>query len=96
MSSILTCNEDCFHCIYPDCIMDVLPSERNRINVYRQKHKEEIRAYQKKYYQEHKEEIRACQKKYRQEHKEKIKAHKKIYYQEHKEEIIEKQQKNYI
>ena len=81
MSSILTCNEDCFRCIYPDCIMDVLPSERNRINAYYQEHKEEIKAYQKKYCQEHKEEIKAYQKKYQQKHK---------------EEIIEKQQKNYI
>lgn len=81
MSSILTCNEDCFHCIYSDCIIDILPSERNRINAYRQEHKEEMRAYQKKYRQEHKEEIKAYQKKY---------------YQEHKEEIIEKRQKNYI
>ncbi len=69
MSSILTCNEDCFHCIYSDCIIDILPSERNRINAYRQEHKEEIRAYQKKYYQEHKQEIKARQKIYYQEHK---------------------------
>lgn len=47
MSSILTCNEDCFYCIYPDCIMDVLPSEGNRINAYYQEHKEEIKAYKK-------------------------------------------------
>ncbi len=84
MSSILTCNEDCFHCIYSDCIIDILPSERNRINAYRQEHKEEIRACQKKYRQEHKEEIRAYQKKYYQEHKQEIKARQKIYYQEHK------------
>lgn len=37
--------------------MDVLPSERNRINAYCQEHKEEIKAYQKKYQQKHKEEI---------------------------------------
>ncbi len=84
MSSILTCNEDCFHCIYSDCIIDILSSERNRINAYRQEHKEEIRAYQKKYYQEHKQEIKARQKIYYQEHKQEIKARQKIYYQEHK------------
>ena len=84
MSSILTCNKDCFHCIYSDCIIDILPSERNRINAYRQEHKEEIRAYQKKYQQKHKEEIRAHKKKYYQEHKQEIKARQKIYYQEHK------------
>lgn len=44
MSSILTCNEDCFHCIYADCIMDILPSEREKRRIrsknYHQKRKE--------------------------------------------------------
>ena len=39
------CNEDCFHCIYEDCIMDILPSER-----------EKQRERQKLYYQRHREE----------------------------------------
>ena len=41
----VTCDEDCFHCIYPDCIMDILPSER-----------EKQRERQKLYYQRHREE----------------------------------------
>ena len=68
---VLTCNEDCFHCIYPDCIMDTLPSDKNKQKSYYQEHKEEIKAYQQQYVQEHKEEIKAYQRQYYQKHKEK-------------------------
>ena len=26
----VTCDEDCFHCIYPDCMVDILPSENEK------------------------------------------------------------------
>tara|TARA_R100000655_G_scaffold108592_2_gene160895 strand:+ start:420 stop:803 length:384 start_codon:yes stop_codon:yes gene_type:complete len=42
---------------------------------YYQEHKEERKAYQKKYNQEHKEEIAEQSKKYRQENKEEIKEY---------------------
>ena len=39
------CNEDCFHCIYDDCIVGNA--------------REKQRIYKRKYYQEHKKEIKA-------------------------------------
>ena len=41
----LTCNEDCFHCIYPDCVMDILPSQKKAQKKYRQKRKK--KSYEK-------------------------------------------------
>jgi len=54
MKKEFVCNEDCFHCIYPDCIMNTLPKERERQKIYYQKHKEEKRAYFRAYYQKKK------------------------------------------
>lgn len=54
----LICNEDCFHCIYADCIMDTLPTERERWRIYYQKHKEEKKAYDRAQYQKRKEEMK--------------------------------------
>ncbi|NDO47029.1 hypothetical protein [Clostridium sp. MD294] len=45
MRKRVNCNENCFECIYDDCIMDILPSER-----------EKQRERQKLYYQRHREE----------------------------------------
>ena len=46
-ASIPICNADCFNCIYPDCITDVLPKERERKRLYYQNHKEQKKAYDK-------------------------------------------------
>ncbi len=43
MRKRVNCNENCFECIYDDCIMDILPSER-----------EKQRERQKLYYQRQK------------------------------------------
>lgn len=36
----VTCDEDCFHCIYPDCMVDILPSENERRKAAYHKRKE--------------------------------------------------------
>ena len=45
------CDENCLECKYADCIVDVTPSEKRAAYYrnYRQKHKEEIRIYQREY-----------------------------------------------
>lgn len=48
------CNEDCFHCIYEDCIMDILPREREkqrerqRLYYQRQKEKKKVHCQRQK------------------------------------------------
>ena len=41
----VTCDEDCFHCIYPDCIMD---EEEEEEIVVRPQRKEKLRKKNKK------------------------------------------------
>lgn len=66
------CNEDCFNCIYPDCIFDGLgretkaaddkpkdPSQMSRSMRYYYSHQEEQCAHKRAFYAEHKEEINA-------------------------------------
>lgn len=49
------CDENCLKCKYADCIVDVTPSEKRAAYYrnYRQKHKEEIRIYQREYQREY-------------------------------------------
>lgn len=58
MRKRVDCNENCFECIYDDCIMDILPSEkekqRERQKLYYQRHREEKKAYYRAYYQKQK------------------------------------------
>lgn len=68
----MPCNEDCFNCIYPDCIYDGLGRETrapdswekgpiimDRWKRYYYEHHEEQLAKKRAYYQAHKEEINA-------------------------------------
>jgi len=68
------CNRDCFNCTYDDCVDDRISvpeyeaikdecktsaKERERVRKYRQEHKLERNAYNKRYNQEHSEEMKA-------------------------------------
>jgi len=60
------CNEDCFNCVHPDCIVDETPSEAKarRKREWRQRHREEIAKKSKAYYEAHREERLAYQREY--------------------------------
>lgn len=71
------CNEDCFHCVHPDCIVDETPSEakarRNRESCH-------------KYYVAHKDRLAAKKKEYRATHRDEINAYRRAYYRKKREE----------
>lgn len=82
------CNEDCFHCIYEDCIAGGATVSS--------KEKREREAEQKrKYYEANREAFSIRMKEYYQIHKEEIKARQRAYYWANKEKIARrrKQQK---
>lgn len=58
--------------------------------LYREAHREELKAYAKKYRKEHKEKLNADCRKYHQEHKEVLNAKSREYWKEHKDEQNEK------
>lgn len=81
------CNEDCFNCIFEDCIVDktVTNSEKRAREA----------AHKKQYYEANKEAFSIRMKEYYQLHKEQIKARQRAYYWKNREKISRrrKQQK---
>lgn len=80
------CNEDCFCCPYPDCIIGANP--RAYDPDYYRLHRERIQQTQKKYYEKNREKILAYQHEYYKENREKIAAQHRAYYKAHREEIL--------
>lgn len=88
------CDENCFECKYPDCVVDITPSEKKKLydENWRKRNKEKMQAYYKEYnkhyYQQHKEEIALKTKTHRQkpEIKQKIRERTRIYNLSHKAE----------
>lgn len=70
----MKCNNDCFNCIFPDCIKDV--GEKPVDEEKAERRREHRRLYNIRYRQEHKAELaekkRIYDKKYRAEHKERL------------------------
>ena len=88
----MVCDKDCFHCKYPDCVLDDLDLED-----YRQGREldKQLRypplgrkkaAYMRAYYAAHKEEKAAYMRAYRAAHKEELAAYNRAYRAAHKEE----------
>ncbi|MEY8320323.1 hypothetical protein AAK894_04480 [Lachnospiraceae bacterium 46-61] len=86
------CDENCFECKYPDCVVDITPSEKKKLynENWRKRNKEKMQAYYKEYnknyYQQHKEEIALKTKLHRQkpEIKRKIRERERTYRLSHK------------
>ena len=83
---LTVCDRDCFHCPYPDCILDdadISPGEwaestarDKRLQAAERSDREKkIAAYNAAYYQANKEKIAAYNAAYRQANKEKIAAY---------------------
>ena len=78
------CNEDCFNCIYPDCIFDGLGRETKRGRPPKaavpegELTNDQIRS--RKYYAEHREEQKAKKYAYFLEHREELNAKKREKY----------------
>ena len=89
----MVCDKDCFHCKYPDCVLDDLDLED-----YRQGREldKQLRdpppdrkraAYMRAYRAAHKEKKAAYMRAYRAAHKEEKAAYDQVYRAAHKEEI---------
>ena len=87
----MACDEDCFNCVFEDCVVDVVkkkkvPSEKSRQN----------RAlYRKKYYSLNRERLLEYNRNYLKENKEKIAEYKRLYKLRNKERIAEYNQLYY-
>ena len=66
----MICDEDCFNCKYPDCIVEMTPIEKRRV-------------YDREYYQRTKKDRIASSRKYQKKNKEKIKAYNREYQREY-------------
>lgn len=77
------CNEDCFHCIYEDCIADAAALTKDEKRAREAAHK-------KKYYEANREAMSIRMKAYYQAHKEQIKARARAYYWANKEKIAQR------
>ena len=93
MNSI--CNEDCFHCPYPDCVRDDLTAdtyaelallEKTIINPPTAKQRK-LAAYDRAYREANKEKVAAQQRAYREANKEKVAAYNRAYYEANKEKV---------
>lgn len=84
------CNNDCFNCIYDDCILTDADLQEKPKKKYKmsEKAKEHYKEYQKKYQREH-------ARKYYLKYIDKVKERHKKYYEEHREKIIEQVKANY-
>lgn len=56
--------------------------------LYQIEHKEELKAYRRKYYLEHKDMFRNSAKAYRENNKERLKEYRKAYYKKNKERLL--------
>ena len=85
------CSKDCFHCPYPDCMLDTVDyddilEQRRRDRILTQTpEKAKIAARKKAYYEANREEIAAYQKAYREANREEIAARNKAYYEANRE-----------
>lgn len=77
------CNEDCFNCIYEDCIMDGITLADSGKRAREAAHK-------KQYYEANREAMSIRRKAYYQAHKEQIKARARAYYWANKEKIAQR------
>ena len=100
------CNEDCFHCPYPDCIRDGTGTRGKKISSDERKkkrveyHRERYRANRERiltqihaYYRAHREKITAHQREYYKANRERILTHQREYYRVHREEILARKRK---
>ena len=85
------CNEDCFHCPYPDCIRDGTGTRGKKISSDERKKKRA--EYHRERYRANRERILAQIHAYYRAHREKITAHQREYYRVHREEILARKKK---
>ena len=99
MHSQSVCNEDCFHCPYPDCVRDDLTAatyaelatlEKTIINPPTLK-QQKVAAYNRAYREANKEKLAAQKRAYREANKEKVAAQQRAYYEANKEKVAAQQ-----
>ena len=99
----MSCDKDCFHCIYEDCILDSLDHqdylelsriETDFINPKTQKQKN-VAAQQKAYYEANREKLTAYQKAYYEANREKVAAQQKAYREANREKVAAYQEAYY-
>ena len=91
------CNEDCFHCPYPDCVRDDLTAatyaelaaiDKTIINPPTLKQRKAA-AQKRAWYEANRDRIAAQQRAYREANKEKVAAYNRAYREANKEKWIE-------
>ena len=100
------CNEDCFHCPYPDCIRDGTGTRGKKISSDERKkkraeyHRERYRANRERilaqvhvYYRKNREKIAAKQRERYRANREQILARQNAYYRANREEILARKRK---
>lgn len=82
------CNEDCFRCPHPDCIITCEDPEkrRERQKLWQHAHPDKMREYHRRYYQAHRAEIRLQKQQYYQANRDAIRAQQKKYRDRRKED----------
>ena len=85
------CNEDCFHCPYPDCIRDRAGAQGKKLSSDERKKKRV--EYHRERYRANRERILAQIHAYYRAHREKITAHQREYYKANREEILARKRK---
>ena len=86
MKQLKTCNEDCFHCPYPDCMR--LSSTLSSLD-YPDPAGDKRKAKQREYYAKNRERILAYQHEYRLKNLARIRAKDRAYYQARKKRMKE-------
>ena len=87
------CNRDCFHCPFPDCIVDEMDAAERKAHreidkdLFTDPEKKRIAAKAKAYREANREEIAARQKAYYEANREEIAARQKAYREANREEI---------
>lgn len=96
------CDQDCFNCIHPDCIVSgttILkfnnPStyyvrdknSKSKAKEYRETNRDKIKAYMKAYRETNRDKIKTHKKAYNEANRDKINEHQKAYYEANKDKI---------
>ena len=95
------CNRDCFHCPFPDCIVDEMDAAERKAHreidkdLFTDPEKKRIAAKAKAYREANREEIAARQKAYYEANREEIAARQKAYREANREEIAAYQKAYY-
>ena len=95
------CNEDCFHCPYPDCIRDGMSMREYRESARRDRKllsdecKEKRAAYRREWYRANREKVLARMHEYYRANRERRAVRDRKYYEANREKILARKREKY-